>query len=80
MSNLVHYFSCLHCGTDTHNSNLLCPSCAKITIGQPTPAKFAFVGTKVMQGSTQRAVASSRTFARRIANALNRYTPNEKGY
>lgn len=41
---------------------------------------FVAIGPKVMQGSVQRGAMNSRTFARRTANALNRYTPNEKGY
>lgn len=44
------------------------------------PHQFVHIGTKVMQGSIQRAAACSKTFARRIANALNRYTPNDRGY
>lgn len=45
------------------------------------PAQFVAVGTNVMQGSQRMASANSHTFARRIANALNRYQHNaRKGY
>lgn len=41
--------------------------------------EFVSIGFGVMQGKKWIARASSVTMARRIANALNRYTPNEKG-
>lgn len=41
---------------------------------------FVAVRRAVMRGSEMVAQAKSATFARRIANALNRHTPNEKGY
>lgn len=41
---------------------------------------FVAVRRAVMRGSEMVAQAKSATFARRIANALNKHTPNEKGY
>lgn len=45
-------------------------------------SKTIFVAIKraVMRGSECIAVALSHTMARRIANALNRYKPTDKGY
>lgn len=40
---------------------------------------FVGAGSNVMCGSENVAVARSRTFANRIANALNQYIPNSKG-
>jgi hypothetical protein len=44
------------------------------------PLQFAAVRRGVKQGAHYVATAKSSTMARRIANALNRYTPNDKGY
>ncbi len=48
----------------------------------PTPRPFMFIAIRraVMRGSEMVATAKSHTFARRIANALNAYTPTRKGY
>ena len=47
----------------------------------PEKAKLIFVAVKqlVMRGSERVAIAASVNMARRIANALNEYEPNEKG-
>jgi hypothetical protein len=45
---------------------------------KPQPL-FVAIRTVVMRGSEYIATATSSTMARRIANALNRYKPNEKG-
>ncbi len=66
-----------NCDAPGYYSGRVCPACDR---PGPTVPRFVAIGTHVMQGSTQRAVASSRTFAKRIANALNHYNPNEKGY
>lgn len=49
---------------------------------QVTAAEFPFVAIKlaIMRGSERVAVAVSHTMARRIANALNLYQPNHRGY
>lgn len=67
----------------------LCEVCLKARRGakslRKSPAdhlpKVPFVGagSNVMCGPENVAVARSRTFANRIANALNQYTPNSKG-
>jgi hypothetical protein len=44
-----------------------------------TPARFVAVKVAVMQGAERVAVARSKTMAKRIANALNRYTPGSEG-
>lgn len=43
------------------------------------PIKFVAVGANVMQGTIRRATASSKTFAKRISNALNKHIPNREG-
>lgn len=48
----------------------------------PSPApgpKFVAVGPKVLRAGELICGARSATFARRIANALNVYTPNKRG-
>lgn len=45
-----------------------------------TERQFVAVRRVVMRGTERIAEAVSSTLARRIANALNRYTPNRKGY
>jgi hypothetical protein len=54
------------------------------TRAEPTPGNqvppFAGIGTHVMRGAWCVAVATSNTMARRIARALNRHTPNARGY
>lgn len=42
--------------------------------------EFVAIGRAVMQGSKHVATARSHTFARRIAEALNRHTPSRRGY
>lgn len=44
------------------------------------PHRFAAVGELIKQGSETMASCKSRTFALRVANALNQYTPGKKGY
>lgn len=44
-----------------------------------TTAKFASVHTAVLQSGQVIARAISKTMAKRIANALNRHTPNREG-
>ena len=46
----------------------------------PPAIKFVAIRNQVMRGALCVAVASSSTSARRIANALNLYVPNQKGY
>lgn len=41
---------------------------------------FVAIKTTVMRGSEHIALAVSHTMARRIARALNKHKPNEKGY
>ena len=41
---------------------------------------FVAIRRAVMRGSEMIATAKSHTFARRIAEALNRYAPGKKGY
>lgn len=61
----------------------VCDECLPLvrqSIANPLPKMpFVGIGSNVMCGSDNVAVARSRTFANRIANALNRYTPNSKG-
>ena len=48
---------------------------------QPKPAPlFVAVKATIMRGTIHIATACSATMARRIANALNWYRPNDKGY
>ena len=47
---------------------------------EPTTTIFVAVKTAVFRGSVLIARCISHTMARRIANALNRYHPTEKGY
>lgn len=42
--------------------------------------QFVALRRVVMQGDKRICEATSSTLARRIANALNRYTPSRKGY
>jgi hypothetical protein len=41
---------------------------------------YSAEGYDVQLGSQQVAIAKSRTLAKRIANALNEYSPNERGF
>jgi hypothetical protein len=41
---------------------------------------FSAEGYDVQYGSQQIAIAKSKTLAKRIANALNAYSPNERGF
>lgn len=43
------------------------------------PIRWVSIGKIVMRGQEAWARARSHTFAKRIANALNQYTPNDKG-
>lgn len=43
------------------------------------PAKFSAADQDIKQGQMTVARAVSKTFAKRIANALNRYTPDRRG-
>jgi hypothetical protein len=45
---------------------------------KPQPI-FVAVKTAVMRGSEHVATAISKTFAKRIANALNKHKPNSEG-
>ena len=45
----------------------------------PPPPRFVNVKNAVMQGATCVAVACSKTFAKRIANALNNHKVNSEG-
>lgn len=55
-------------------------SAEPLSIAGESPApKFVAIGSRVMQGNIQRAVACSKTFAKRIANALNKHVPNREG-
>jgi hypothetical protein len=45
-----------------------------------SPGRFVAVDRGIRYGSGNIAFAISRTMAKRIANALNSYTPNKKGY
>lgn len=47
---------------------------------QKQPAIFVAVKTAVYRGSQLVCRVVSHTMARRIANALNKYTPGPKGY
>jgi hypothetical protein len=50
--------------------------------GKPSPDSLQFVAVRkgIKQGPHYVAMAKSSTMARRIANALNQYKPNAKGY
>lgn len=54
------------------------------TRGRPEPRgpglRFQAHERVIMRGAEHVATAMSHNFARRIANALNTYTPNERGY
>lgn len=78
---------CHHCRETVHHD----PRCivavvaarddrdaARESAAKPLP--FIAVKLTVMRGSKCEAVASSHNMAHRIANALNSYTPNSKGY
>ena len=45
----------------------------------PENTRFVGVGKAVMQGAKCRAIACSKTFAKRIANALNNHKVNSEG-
>lgn len=45
----------------------------------PADHKFVAIGTAVLQGASTIARAISKTMAKRIANALNKHTPNREG-
>jgi hypothetical protein len=46
---------------------------------KPKRSLFVAVGPKVFEGAKLICGACSNSFARRIANALNVYTPNRRG-
>lgn len=48
--------------------------------GFTNPAGFIAAGASVMFGEENVATARSLTMARRIANALNAYTPGDRGF
>lgn len=45
----------------------------------PLQVPFVAIGPAVMQGQERAATARSKTMAKRIANALNKHTPNREG-
>ena len=45
----------------------------------PKPRQFVNIGKQVMDGAQCVAVACSKTFAKRIARALNAHEPNREG-
>ncbi len=79
---------CIHCSqVGSHHPDCLV---AFIERGSRTQAdvdrltetktiKFVAVRTNIMQGAKHIATAISKTFAKRIANALNKHTPNSEG-
>jgi hypothetical protein len=52
----------------------------RVTEDKPPPAPFVGIDRAVMQAAKCVAVACSHTFAKRIARALNKHEPNERGY
>ncbi len=66
-----------NCDAPGYYPGRVCPACDRPA---QTPPRFVAIEKNVMRGSDNWAVARSRTFAKRIANALNHYNPNEKGY
>jgi hypothetical protein len=49
-------------------------------IGVNQQYMFVAIRRAIMRGSELIATAKSHTFARRIAEALNKYTPGRRGY
>lgn len=49
-------------------------------VREATNQQFAAIRKAIMRGAECVATASSHTMAKRIANALNGYRPNAKGY
>lgn len=52
-----------------------CQPCQNVATGR----EYVAIGTSVMYGDSNVAVARGQNMATRIANALNRYTPNARG-
>jgi hypothetical protein len=79
------YYLCAVCGKSgpAHGHyNARDSSTHKFVAGQFVPAaapKFVAVGPAVLQGARTIARAVSKTMAKRIANALNKHTPNREG-
>lgn len=84
--------ACAHCNETTWHKNgciamLAAISAARRVSPDPPPAasaasaapRFAAIKASVLQGSTTVARAASKTMAKRIANALNKYKPNKEG-
>lgn len=51
----------------------------RVPAPKPKRSQFIAVGPKVLEGAKLICGACSSTFARRIANALNAYTPDRRG-
>jgi ATP-dependent Clp protease ATP-binding subunit ClpA len=49
------------------------------SVSPPAEPKFVSVGFSVLTGARVVARAISKTMAKRIANALNKYSPNREG-
>jgi hypothetical protein len=73
---------CPHCGTFGGTLTNHHPDCCTL-VGAPVAhagIRFAAVREVVMQGTEFVAKARGHTMALRIANALNRYRPNARGF
>jgi hypothetical protein len=55
------------------------PDEGPLTDGDSRRLPYIAKKTSVLQGSDHIAVARSKTMAKRIANALNKHTPNDEG-
>lgn len=68
---------CVTCGAQLLGNEALGQRCNNCL---DNPPLFVALRRVVMQGDKRICEATSSTLARRIANALNRYTPTRKGY
>jgi len=75
---MSRHSSCVHCGeSEGHHPNCLVVAAQRG--GSPVPFAVIEGGKVIMRGAEFIARARSATMARRIANALNQYTPNRRG-
>lgn len=71
---------CSHCSfTQGHDPRCLVVFVKKHHETAASVPRFVGVGPKVIIGQREIARACSKTMAKRIANALNRYVPNKEG-
>jgi hypothetical protein len=72
-TNVMH--NAVDCAAAELPIDRFCKPCRQQQSGLP----YVAAGKRIMQGRVWRATAASHTLAKRIANALNSYTPNREG-